>query len=80
VETTTQWPLVANIRATARRCEAEGIGVSDKALRQWVRDGAFPTVPVGNSRFINWDTLMNFLNTGSTPPRRSELPYRKARR
>ena len=28
------WPLVANISATARRCEAESVGVSEKALRQ----------------------------------------------
>ena len=74
------WPLVANISATARRCEAEDIGVSDKALRQWVREGAFPTVPVGRSRFINWDVLMDFLSKGSTPPRRCDLPYRRRNR
>ena len=46
------WPLVANISATARRCEAESVGVSEKALRPWVKEGAFPTVPVGWFRFI----------------------------
>ena len=73
------WPLIANVAATARRCEAEHIGVTDKALRRWVKEGAFPTVLIGKSRFINWNVLMDFLNTGSTPPKRSELPYRKRR-
>lgn len=78
METTTQWPLVANIRATARRCEAEDIGVSEKALRQWVKDGTLPSIAVGRSgRHINWDTLMDFLSKGSTPPRRCDLPYRR---
>lgn len=72
-----QWPRIANISATARRCEAEGLGVSANALRRWVKDGAFPTVPVGNARHINWEVLMKFLETGSVPDQRGALPYKK---
>lgn len=78
---TRAWPKIANISATARRCEDEGLGISANALRRWVKDGAFPTVPVGNSRFINWDVLIAFLEAGSLPDPRGSLPYRtRARR
>ena len=73
------WPKIANISATARRCEAEGLGISDSCLRKWVKSGAFPTVPVGNSRFINWDVLTAFLEAGSLPDPRGALPYRRRR-
>ena len=74
------WPKVANISATARRCEAEGIGISYSALRRWVNEGAFPTVLVGSTRLIRWETLMDFLAKGSFPDPRGSLPYRTRRR
>mgnify|MGYP002626321735 CR=1 FL=1 len=73
------WPLIANISATAERCEAENIGVTYSTLRNWVKTGAFPTVLVGKSRLINWNTFMDFLNKGSIPDPPSALPYRKRR-
>ena len=70
------WPLVANISATARRCDAENIGISYGTLREWVNNGTIPHVLVGRSRFINWDVLMRFLEIGQKPSPATSLPKR----
>lgn len=74
--TGTDFPLVASILSTAKRCEAEGVGVSYKTLVRWIDDGKLRFVPVGERRYINWDVLMAFLAEGEIADK-SPLPYRR---
>ena len=63
---------LATIRDTAARAKAEGLGVSEKALRAWIAEGKLAFVPSGNRRLIFWPTLMAFLTQGQkidTTPR-----------
>ena len=55
---------LCTIRDTAARAKAEGLGVSENALREWVASGALAFVPVGNRRLIFWPTLLAFLAEG----------------
>lgn len=68
--------LVASVRATAQRCEAEGVGISYKTLVRWLDEGKLRFVPVGGRRYINWDVLMAFLAEGEIVDK-SPLPYRR---
>ena len=71
-----EYPLVASIRQTAQRCEAEGIGLTYKTLMRWVDDGKLRFVPVGGRRYINWNTLQRFISEGEIADT-SPLPYRR---
>ena len=55
---------LASIHDTAQRAKAEGLGVSENALRVWVADGTLAFVPMGKKRMIYWPTLMQFLMQG----------------
>lgn len=55
---------LATIRDTAARAKAEGLGVSEGALRAWIAEGKLAYIPSGNRRMIYWPTLMAFLATG----------------
>lgn len=52
---------IASVHGTALRLKAEGIGISEHALRAWVDAGKLPCVQAGRNRLINWNTLMKFL-------------------
>lgn len=57
------------IRGTVKRAKAEGLCISDYALRNWVRTGVVPSVPVGDKkRLIYFPNLVRFLTTGSGDP------------
>lgn len=58
-------PLIASIHNTAMRCQTEGIGLTESALRRLVKSKAIPSVMVGNKALINWDVLMHFLECGN---------------
>lgn len=57
------------IRETVDRAKAEGLCISDYALRNWVRTGVIPSVPVGDKkRLIYFPNLVRFLTSGSSDP------------
>lgn len=60
------WKQTATIRETAARCKAEGLGVSEWALRGWVRTGKIKYVMAGNKALIYWKNLLTFLESGET--------------
>ena len=64
-------PVMNTVHATAIRLKAEGIGISEHALRSWVDSGQLPVVQAGRNRLVNWNTLMKFLEgqTVNSPPR-----------
>ena len=53
--------VMATVHGTALRLKAEGVGISEHALRSLVDGGKLPVVQVGRNRMINWNTLMRFL-------------------
>ena len=63
---TEQTMQLATIRDTAARAKVEGLGISEKALREWVAAGKLAFVASGNRRLIFWPTLMEFLSKGQT--------------
>ena len=63
-EQTERYPRVASVRATARRCEAEGIGLCYKTLLALTKTGALPVIRSGSRSLIVWDSLESYLETG----------------
>jgi len=52
---------MATIRQTARRAKAEGLGVSETALRRWTKSGELPSSKVGNRHYVSWAALKRYL-------------------
>lgn len=52
---------LATIRKTVERAKHEGFGISESALRRWVKTGAIRCVQSGNRSLIYWPTLKAFL-------------------
>lgn len=52
---------VATIRQTVERARDEGIGISETALRRWIKDGTVHAVYAGNKALVYWPTLMAYL-------------------
>lgn len=44
---------------------AKETGVSQHAIRQWVKSGQVPAVYAGSKALINLDRLLDFLNGGA---------------
>lgn len=58
------WKQTATIHQTAERCKAEGLGVTEWALRGWVKSGQLRHVKAGKKALIYWDNLISFLESG----------------
>ncbi len=56
---------IATISKTFERCQAENIGISKHLIRQLCASGQIPTIKAGTTNLINYDLLMEFLNTGT---------------
>ena len=52
---------VVTIREAVARAKAEGIPVSETALRRWVKSGAVPVRKAGNKHLIYYPRLMAYL-------------------
>ena len=52
---------MATINQTLRRAKEEGLGISETALRRWVKEGQIHAVFAGKKALIYWPTLMKFL-------------------
>ena len=57
-----------SINQTAKLCRERNIGISRSHLIQLTKSGAIPSVKVGNRVLINWDKLMQFLDSNTLPP------------
>lgn len=53
---------VATINKTIERAKETQLGITETALRRWVKDGCIPAVYVGNKALIYWPTLIAFLS------------------
>lgn len=54
-------PQVVTIREAVRRAKADGLPISECALRQWVRTGAVPVRKVGQKALLFYPNLVSFL-------------------
>ena len=61
-----KWTKMASIARTFQRAEAEGLGISQHMIRQLCISGEINPVVVGKRTYlVNWDNLLNYLETGS---------------
>ena len=66
------------VRGTVQRSKAEGIPISEYALRTWIKQGLIPVRYAGSKVLIFWPNVRNFItcaNGGDNsitmqPPRR----------
>ncbi len=56
---------LASIHITALRCQQEGIGLSECALRRLVKMGDIPSVHIGSKSLVSWPILMRFVQCGN---------------
>lgn len=52
---------VMTIRDTAARAKAEGLPISENALRVWIKQGKVPVVHAGNKQLVYYPNLVAFL-------------------
>ena len=52
-----------SINETHRLCREHGVGISKGLILSLVHNGEVPSVKAGRSILINWDALMNYLDT-----------------
>lgn len=52
---------VGTIRKIHHRLVDEGYQVSEYALRQWIRCGKIPSTHSGNTAYINYDKVVEYL-------------------
>ena len=52
---------IGSVNQTLRRAKAEGLDISETALRRWVKDGTLPVVYSGCKALILWDNLVRLL-------------------
>ena len=78
-------PDVLTIPATLERAKAEGLPVTEYALRAWVKSGALPVRRIGRKALIYFPNLRSFLacdGGGDIPSLQTEGPdgYGRIRR
>ena len=54
-------PNVLTIRETVQRAKEDGYGVSEFALRQWVKSGAIPTRKVGQKVLLYYPNFLKYI-------------------
>lgn len=52
-----------SISETYKLCREHGVGISKGLLLRLVNNGEIPSVKAGRSTLINWEALMNYLDT-----------------
>lgn len=52
---------ILTIRQTRARAQAEGLSISESALRQWVRSGAIPSRKAGKTFLLYYPNVERFL-------------------
>ena len=66
-----------SINETARLCRENNIGISRSHLIQLSKSGVIPSVKVGQKILINWDGLMQYLDTNTLSPDKPKSGIRK---
>lgn len=66
-----------SINQTAKLCKEHDIGISRRHLIQLAQSGAIPSVKVGQKVLINWDGLMQYLDTNTLSPDSPKSGIRK---
>lgn len=66
-----EFTQVATIPKTARRCKAEGIGLSENQLRTLCARGELKHTQMGKKSLIYWPNLLELLESGT---RQEERP------
>lgn len=56
---------ILSIAKTARRCKDEGIPLSEKALRRFVRLGNIPSIQTGKKALLYFPNVRRFVETGN---------------
>ncbi len=64
----TEYTDVATIRATAQRAKDEGLGVTERQIRTWVKQGHLRHTMVGRKALVFWPNLLRFLENGDIFP------------
>lgn len=52
---------VLTIRATAARAKAEGLPISENAIRVWIKQGKIPVVRAGNKQLVYYKNFLRFI-------------------
>lgn len=54
-------PDIVTIREAVQRTKADGIPVSEYALRQWIRLGVLPVRKAGTKNLLSYSNLVSYL-------------------
>lgn len=65
------------INETTKLCKEHNIGISRNFIRELANSGAIPCVKCGKSILINWEGLMNYLDTNKLSPEKTISGIRK---
>lgn len=57
-----------SINETYKLCNEHKIGISRRLLLTLVNSGEIPSVKAGRSILVNWEALMNYLDTHTLAP------------
>lgn len=66
------YPDMLSIAKTVERCMKEGIPLSEKALRRFVKDGSLPATHTGKKALIYFPNVLEFVKRGNNPCERPE--------
>ena len=69
--------LMNTINETTKLCKEKNIGISRNHIRYLANNGLVPSVKIGNKILINWDKLMEYLNTSTLTPDKDSGGIRK---
>jgi hypothetical protein len=61
------YPDMLSIAKTAERCKEEGIPLSEKALRRFVKEGSLPATHTGKKALIYFPNVLEFVKCGNKP-------------
>ena len=66
------------IRGTVQRAQSEGLGISEYALRSWIKRGLIPVRYAGSKTLVFWPNVRDFLTcaNGSDNPSSSQIQVR----
>ncbi len=66
-----------SINETAKLCKENEIGISRNHIIHLAKSEAIPSVQVGQKTLINWDGLMNYLDSNTLVPEKQQSGIRR---
>lgn len=69
--------IMNTINETAKLCKEQNVGISRHHIRHLANTGVIPCVKIGNKILINWQGLMDYLNTNHLAPPEETPKIRK---